>query len=172
MQKAKSMKQKAFTLIEVLVVVGIIGILASMGVASYTRALKNGRDARRKSDMRDVAAALEQYWAENDGTLPTGTFDTIVDNLKKDGYLKVKVKPIGDSTYQYYYKSFTDQGAHAMTFALCSKVELASNANSMNTNCQGSSIKSAESCELKAADQLDKKIKDDPKQWYYCVKGV
>ena len=62
--------KKAFTLIEVMVVVAIIGILASMGISSYTRALQNGRDARRKSDLDEVRKALQIYWAEHLGNAP------------------------------------------------------------------------------------------------------
>lgn len=177
MQGAKSMKQKAFTLIEVLVVVGIIGILASMGVTSYTRALRNGRDARRKSDMRDVAAALEQYWAEHDGQLPKqgagqnakAAFDSVVSKLRSGttgGYLKVDVKPIGDGDqYPYYYWAFDSQGKHSMTYVLCAKVELETNANS-SSNCQG-----VENCTLSPVGEVAA-CKSNINQCFFCVKGV
>ena len=174
MQGAKNMKQKAFTLIEVLVVVGIIGILASMGVASYTRALRNGRDARRKSDMRDVAAALEQYWAENDGQLPQQTagqnaqaaFNSAVGKLKTGGSLNVDVKPIGDaSQYPNSYWAFTTNGTHAMTYVLCAKTELETNANyKNNAPCQ------SDSCALTEVGKSGCSIGSG--NCYFCVKGV
>lgn len=56
-------KSKAFTLIELLVVISIIGILAVGAGASYTVSQKRARDARRKTDVKNIAAALEQYYS-------------------------------------------------------------------------------------------------------------
>jgi prepilin-type N-terminal cleavage/methylation domain-containing protein len=48
-----------FTLIELLVVVAIIGLLASIILASLSTARQKGRDARRLSDLREMANTLE-----------------------------------------------------------------------------------------------------------------
>lgn len=66
------MKQKAFTLIELLVVVAIIGLLATLVVANFNAARSRGRDARRKSDVRNIQTALRLYY--NDfGIYPTSS---------------------------------------------------------------------------------------------------
>ena len=57
--------KKAFSLIELLVVVSIIGILVAAGIAAYSGAQKRGRDARRRGDMKAIQNAFEQYYAEN-----------------------------------------------------------------------------------------------------------
>jgi len=59
-----------FTLIELLVVISIIGILAALGIASYSRAEKNTRDAQRKSDLNQYRLALESYAAANNSNYP------------------------------------------------------------------------------------------------------
>ncbi|MBI2029448.1 prepilin-type N-terminal cleavage/methylation domain-containing protein [Candidatus Gottesmanbacteria bacterium] len=59
--------KKGFTLIEVLVAATIIVVLASVAIASYSTASKNSRDAKRKADLANVAAALELYRADNSG---------------------------------------------------------------------------------------------------------
>jgi len=41
---------KAFTLIEMLVVISLIGILAALALASYAGTQKQARDTNRKSD--------------------------------------------------------------------------------------------------------------------------
>jgi prepilin-type N-terminal cleavage/methylation domain-containing protein len=54
--------RKGFTLIEILVVVAIIGILASVVLVGLGPAQKRGRDARRLSDLKQVQTALELYY--------------------------------------------------------------------------------------------------------------
>jgi prepilin-type N-terminal cleavage/methylation domain-containing protein len=52
---------KGFTLIELLVVIAIIGILASVILASLNSARSKANDARRKSDLAQIATALQLY---------------------------------------------------------------------------------------------------------------
>jgi len=57
--------RNAFTLIELIVVISIIGILAAMSIGSYSNIQKSARDAKRKSDLKDIELALQQYYADN-----------------------------------------------------------------------------------------------------------
>ena len=57
-----------FTMIELLIVMAIIGILATLFVATYPNARKRARDAQRQSDMRQYQTALEKYANKNNGT--------------------------------------------------------------------------------------------------------
>lgn len=61
----KLQKQKGFTLLELLVVIGIIGILVAIGTISYTTAQSRGRDSRRRADLENLSRALEQYYTQN-----------------------------------------------------------------------------------------------------------
>lgn len=58
------MKTRGFTLIELMVVVLIIGLLASAVVLNVNKSRKQGRDAKRISDLNTVASALESYYAD------------------------------------------------------------------------------------------------------------
>lgn len=64
----KSMRsgRAGFSFIEILVVVTIIGILATLGMVTYTEFLKQSRDAKRKGDLEQIRAALEMYKSNND----------------------------------------------------------------------------------------------------------
>lgn len=50
-----------FTIIELLVVIMVIGLLATMGAFEYINQLQRGRDTSRKADLRGISVALEMY---------------------------------------------------------------------------------------------------------------
>ena len=54
----KRLNKFGFTLIEILVVIAIIGLLASISVVLLTPALKKGRDAKRKNDLAQIGRFL------------------------------------------------------------------------------------------------------------------
>src|SRR3989344_2943745 len=56
---------KAFSLVELLVVITIISIMLAAGTVSYTLAQKKGRDGKRKSDLKAIQQSLEQYFQAN-----------------------------------------------------------------------------------------------------------
>ncbi len=58
----KFMKKNGFTLIEILIVVGIIGLLASVVLSGLGSVRGRGRDARRAADLRFVQQSLELYY--------------------------------------------------------------------------------------------------------------
>lgn len=62
---------KGFTMIELLVVISIIVLLITIGLTSFSTAQKKGRDAKRKSDLRDFKNALEQYYSACGLVYPT-----------------------------------------------------------------------------------------------------
>lgn len=51
---------KGFTLVELLVVISIIAILATIGYTIYSNAQKSVRDGKRKADIQAIHQALEQ----------------------------------------------------------------------------------------------------------------
>lgn len=66
-----------FTLMELLIVIAIMSILVALAVASFSSAQKRGRDSRRRSDLHALQNAIEQYYANNAGSYPGGTYPNI-----------------------------------------------------------------------------------------------
>jgi len=114
-----------FTLIELMIAVGIIGIISAIGMVGYSQAQKLARDARRKQDLRSIAIALELYyqknshyptsavggWQYSSGANPwiTGTpvFGTnYINTLPKDP-LGNDANPLNANSYGYAYYSGT-----------------------------------------------------------------
>lgn len=60
-----------FTLIELLVVISVIAILVTLGFSSFSTAQKKGRDTKRKSDIKEIQGALEQYYSVCGSLYPT-----------------------------------------------------------------------------------------------------
>ncbi len=114
--------KKGFTLIEILVVIAIIGLVASVVLVSLNNARKKARDARRLSDVHQIVLALNIYLDEK-GEWPARTADaccdgwdqgpcesdnTFIQSLADEGIMsKVPVDPNGGSGtgcygYNYY----------------------------------------------------------------------
>ncbi|MDO8618386.1 MAG: type II secretion system protein [Candidatus Daviesbacteria bacterium] len=68
----KIQKQAGFTLIEILVVIGIIAILATIVLIAINpaRQFKQARDTQRTSNVNAILNAIGQYIADNKGTIP------------------------------------------------------------------------------------------------------
>jgi general secretion pathway protein G len=80
--------QLGFTIIELLVVLALISILATMGMAQYRQGIVHAREAVLKTDLFDLRDAIDQYYADKNQY--PGTLDSLV----TDGYIrKIPVDP-------------------------------------------------------------------------------
>lgn len=110
---------QGFTLIELLVVISIIGILATLIFANFVGVRARGRDAVRKSDIKQIQNALRMYYNDNQ-KYPQGAFGSCdsgsnawsnLANFLSPKYISnLPVDPlnrIGDfpEVYCYYYTS-------------------------------------------------------------------
>lgn len=62
--KLKEMRKHAFTLIEVLTVIFIIGLLATLGLYIGSQAMARERDSQRVSDLQNIKNSLELYYLD------------------------------------------------------------------------------------------------------------
>ena len=65
----------AFTLIELLIVVAIIGILAAIAVPNFLNARQRARVARAEADLRGLITAVQAYQVDN-GAFPLDATDS------------------------------------------------------------------------------------------------
>lgn len=121
--------QMGFTLVEMLIVISIVGLLASLTIVSFTSSQKQARDTQRKSDLKQYATALEGYANENNSLYPErATTVSAKDTLCVDmGITSCPEDPknSADSTFTYNYQSdgASTGTAKATKFVLWVKIE-------------------------------------------------
>ena len=59
------MNKKAFTLIELLIVVALIGILSSIGVMTFQGQIKASKQKKAEINLNSVNLALQEYKSNN-----------------------------------------------------------------------------------------------------------
>ncbi len=85
--------KKAFTLVEMLIVVVIIGILSSALLPRLQGAQSAARDSARKSDLSQLGSAILQYY-NNRGEYPEGSGGTTDSDKGTNGHM-ISVDKIG-----------------------------------------------------------------------------
>ena len=76
-------------MVELLVVISIIVILASMGMAQYRNSVVRAREAVLKEDLFRMRDAIDQYYADKN------KYPSSLDDLVTDGYMReVPIDPI------------------------------------------------------------------------------
>lgn len=103
---------RGFTLIELLVVIAIIGILSSIVLASLNSARVKARDTQRVAEVREIAKALNAYFADNGYYPPNPVSGTII-RSSQAGFLAELVAggylaqiPQGPETNAYGYYNY------------------------------------------------------------------
>lgn len=74
------MKQKGFTLVELLIVVAIIGILSAIAIPQFIKYKRNAAVSACNSDLRNCLSEITARLAVNNVTDPSGTAVTIDGN--------------------------------------------------------------------------------------------
>ncbi len=74
--------EAGFTLIELMVVISLIVILASMSLVQYRQSVVRSKEAVLKEDLFRMRDAIDQYYADKN------SYPTAIDALVSDGYLR------------------------------------------------------------------------------------
>lgn len=95
MAKVRSVRktgQAGFTMIELLIVISIIVVLASMGMTQYRNSVIRAREAVLKEDLFRMRDAIDQYYADRN------KYPASLDDLVSEGYLReVPIDPMTQS---------------------------------------------------------------------------
>ncbi|HRH33215.1 MAG TPA: prepilin-type N-terminal cleavage/methylation domain-containing protein [bacterium] len=121
-------KAKAFTLVEIMVVVAIIGILSTLIIISLDTTKMTARNTRRLADIKQLQIALKMYYADN-GFYPTAI--TAGASLARNGInylLRIPQNPFpyNDNncpSQDYQYKQLEGGQRYSLTFCLGDKTD-------------------------------------------------
>ena len=95
MAKVRSVRKTGragFTMIELLIVISIIVVLASMGMTQYRNSVIRAREAVLKEDLFRMRDAIDQYYADRN------KYPASLDDLVSEGYLReVPIDPMTQS---------------------------------------------------------------------------
>ena len=117
---------RAFTLIELMITVAIIGILTGIATLSYSAINQRSRDAQRINDLNQIKIALTTYYnAQIPPLYVSGSAITINDSndalttaLKPNYIRDVPVDPINAGNYVYIYTAQNNSKDFLLTATL------------------------------------------------------
>jgi general secretion pathway protein G len=83
---------RGYTLVEVMIVVTLIIVLTSVGLATYSNSVRRSREAVLKEDLFRMRDAIDQYYADKN------KYPSTLQDLVTDGYLReIPKDPITNS---------------------------------------------------------------------------
>ena len=128
------MRQRGFTLVELMIVCAIVAILAAIAYPSYINAMQKGRRTDAKSALVGAAGQMERYFTER-STYATATLGTgagaVYPSTSQNGYYTLTISASSTSSYTLRAApagvqasdacgayTYTDQGVKGVTGSL------------------------------------------------------
>lgn len=140
-------RQSGFTIVELLIVIVIIGILATLVIVTFSGVQQRARDAERKTDINAVAGQLEAFYASKGFYPPKVDFESTT--FREAGEIRIDTKafadpstaatqtfsagvansPVGSNLGKvYYYQALNaDDTACTVAAAQCAKYTVSAN---------------------------------------------
>lgn len=115
MNKSRKIRIKAFTLIEMLVVLTIIGILLSFIAPMVLDRPNQARQLKAQNDLQAIKAALLLYYIDN-GKLPSEAQGLEILSENSDNGIYLKDRPIDPWGNSYQYRVRTNGKTLVLSF--------------------------------------------------------
>ena len=104
MQSLKQRARAGFTLAELMVVIVIIGLLATLVVPNVVRKLFVANIAKAKADIVAICGAIDNYAIENGGKYPDSLDALIQPDANGHAYLELESVPLDPWKNPYIYE--------------------------------------------------------------------
>ena len=98
----KKLKKQGFTLVEIMIVVAIIGLLAAIGIPSFTKARDSSREKTCVNNLRIIDGAKEQWAMDANKVIGDAVVASDVGPYVKGGSAKL-VCPAGGTDFASSY---------------------------------------------------------------------
>jgi general secretion pathway protein G len=105
------MKNKGFTLIELIVVITIIALVTAVTAVSFTGINRKARDSKRVSDLEKIRIALEMY-KQNNGKYPAPSGDSLLAVGLVPDY--IQAIPTDPKSFKYSYEPESDRFSYKL----------------------------------------------------------
>lgn len=108
-------EKKGFTLLELMIVIAIISILATLAQPMFKTAVLKSKEAALKEDLFNLRNVLDQYYADN------GKYPDSLDDLKAKGYMRsIPPDPItGSIDWRPEYFTSDDSSSGETSGGIC-----------------------------------------------------
>lgn len=185
-------RSAAFTLIELMVVVAIIAILSTMGVANFSTAIKRSRNAVRQNDMMAVSKGLETcydvmgavYLKDKYGGDTCSSSDVIESTFaggaagvfkadvtgKQDCQNRCLNADIVPAVDDYGYTGVVNKNADKVQkYIVCAQLEQVGNWESIGNSAKDLTGDPIDEAIVKLANKKDNGCKPDSRKCFFCV---
>ena len=104
LQARQAAKKGGFSLAELMVVIVILGLLATLVVPKVFDSLKRAFGGKVKSDIMAISSALDDYAINNGGRYPDSLEELVTPDENGYSYLKQKSVPLDPWQMPYQYE--------------------------------------------------------------------
>jgi general secretion pathway protein G len=108
----RAARESGFTLLELIIVVAIIGILATIAMPALKDVPRRANEAVLKTNLHTMRDVIDQYYGDK------GKYPTSLDQLVEKGYLrKIPVDPMTkrNDTWEFEYEETSDDNPRPET---------------------------------------------------------
>jgi Tfp pilus assembly protein PilE len=117
-------------MVELLVVIAILGVLVTIALVSFRSSQARGRDAQRKSDLKQVSSALELYYSDYNKYPDSVTWGT---EFTDGSTVYFKALPVDPSSGQNYLYRVVDSPSN-QKYQLFARLENAEDPSIITTS--------------------------------------